>query len=402
MSEISSRKKHFWIITELFYPSETSTAYILTRIARCLSSEYDVHVICGRTGDLPVETPDFEVDIHYCGTSTTSRRNLIGRTVGMVLLTGKLLFSAFRHLRRDEQVLIVTNPAPLMVGACLLKQIKHTRMTLLVHDVFPENTLPAGIFRSKKSVFYRLLQSIFNRAYRAADQSIVLGRDMEKAIRLKFPANNCKPIHIIENWADTDSIHPVETDYSLVPDVDISGKIVLQYAGNLGRVQGLDTLVECLHESRNPLLHLCIWGSGAILPELERFVGDRSVSNISFHGSYRRDQQCDVLNSCDLAVISLSDKMYGMGVPSKTYNIMAAGRPILFVGDPNSEVGLMVCEHKIGYVVPNDPMALTDFFRLLSSEMLPELHQMGLRARKLAEAFYSEEIILNKYLRILS
>ena len=171
MSE--TRKKHFWIISELFYPDETSTAYILTCIARRLSSEYDVHVICGRSRCSMARTPDFKVSVHACGKSTISGRNLAMRAIRMIILTCRLVFAGFRFIRKHEPILIVTNPAPLMVGITLLKKLKKSRMTLLVHDVFPENALAAGIFSSDNGFVYRLLQSVFNHAYRAADQLIV-------------------------------------------------------------------------------------------------------------------------------------------------------------------------------------------------------------------------------------
>lgn len=395
-----THKKRFWILTELFYPDQTSTAYILTQIARALCARYEVHVICGSSSRAE-SVPESFVHVHRCGAGTTSGQNLFLRALRMLFLTGRLVYRGFRRIGKGEPMLIVTNPAPLMLGVSVLKRIKGSRMTLLVHDVFPENGLAAGIFRSDRALPYRFLRSVFNRAYRSADQLVVLGRDMSEVVRSKLGVENPKPVHVIENWADTDLVRPSSCRLQLCPGGDLAGKIVLQYAGNVGRVQGLLDVVECLHESRNELLHLCIWGTGAALAELRDYVETRQIANVSFHGTYDRSRQNEVLNSCDLAIISLSKQMYGMGVPSKSYNIMAAGKPILFVGDPCSEIALTVSEHRIGYAVANDKGALTAFFRDMDRSIVGELNERGCRARQVAEELYARHIILDKFTRIL-
>ena len=194
--------------------------------------------------------------------------------------------------------------------------------------------------------------------------SLSLGRDMAEVVQCKLGPRVANPIHVVENWADTDVVKVSGCRSELFCDLNLTGKVVLQYAGNVGRVQGLFDVIECLWKSRNDLLHLCIWGTGAALPELRDYVTSRHIQNVSFHGTYSRSQQSEVLSSCDLAVISLSENMYGMGVPSKSYNIMAAGKPILFIGDPHSEIGLTVAEQRIGYVIPNDRDASVSYTHL--------------------------------------
>ena len=96
-----------------------------------------------------------------------------------------------------------------------------------------------------------------------------------------------------------------------------------------------------------------------------------------------------MLSACDIAVVTLQDGMYGLGVPSKTYNILAAGRPILFFGPSNSEIELLVREKGVGYCQWPDKWDKH------------ELAEMGVRARKLAIDEYSKEAILNKLLNAI-
>jgi glycosyltransferase involved in cell wall biosynthesis len=259
--------------------------------------------------------------------------------------------------------------------------------------VFPENTVPAGILKSDKSPFYRILKSLFDRAYAQADNLIVLGRDMEDVVTGKIGEHGGRTV-IIENWADLDNINPKERP--------ADGKIVLQYAGNLGRVQGLLELLKCVKDSSNQQLDMCFYGGGAVEKDLKNFVEINKMDNVRFYGNYRRNEQNVILNSCDLAIVTLAEGMYGLGVPSKTYNILAAGKPILYIGDDRSEIALMIKESGIGYVFKPDELEdVTSFLKNLSAEKRAELIQMGIKARLLAENSYSEKVILNKYSEIL-
>ena len=90
-------------------------------------------------------------------------------------------------------------------------------------------------------------------------------------------------------------------------------------------------------------------------------------------------------------------------MPSKTYNILAAGKPILFIGDVKSEVALMIKEYQVGFVfAPDNQIGIKNFLSNLSIDKKQELREMGERARKLAEDVYSEQVIIKKYSKLFS
>jgi glycosyltransferase involved in cell wall biosynthesis len=75
-------------------------------------------------------------------------------------------------------------------------------------------------------------------------------------------------------------------------------------------------------------------------------------------------------------------------VPSRLYNILAAGKPVLVLAEPGSEVARVVLEESIGWIVdPADPRGLAD--AILEAKRSPDLlREMGLRARAAAEQKY--------------
>ena len=277
-------------------------------------------------------------------------------------------------------------------------------LNILIHDVFPENTIPAGIIRSRNSFLFKLLSCRFNKAYGMADKLIVLGRDMKEVVEQKVLKSKHRPaITIIENWGDVDNIIPFVNKPELLDNRHQNGFLTIQYAGNIGRVQGLDSFLELFSYSNNKQLVLDLWGDGALTGSLKELVDTKGLnSRVNFYGNYSRDEQNIVLNSMDIALVTLSDGMFGLGVPSKTYNILSAGKPILFIGDLNSEVALLIREESIGFCFSSDDKkGIIDFLNGLTPSYFPQLAEMGNRARIVAENKYSENSILNKFLETL-
>ena len=365
--------KRLWIITELFPPDETSTSYIMGEIANACASEYDVHVICGpevydTRKALDVEHPfslDSSISIHRVKGVGVDKNKVAGKALSFLMMSSRLLKSAKAHIQKGDKVLLVTNPAPLVPLVARLGQKRQFELNVLVHDVFPENTNPAGLHLP--SWAYLSVKRVFDKAYSRVDKFITLGRDMVEVVRKK--AGFAPIVTVVENWAETDVITPIP-----FPD----GAIRLEYAGNIGRVQGLDKLVKEMPEG----IELHFYGTGA----MENSLKEMKHPGIFFHGPYFRSQQKDVLGACHAAIVTLSEGMYGLGVPSKAYNIMAAGRPIIYFGPVDGEIGLMVRENGIGYLGWPEKWDLE------------ELKEMGNRARVLAESKYSKKVILTKFL----
>ena len=395
-------KKTLWIISELFPPDETSTAFILGEIANVMASKYEVRVICGpeiydkRKKTDPnnrfVLNPKVQV-IHVKGVDL-DKNTFFGKAMRFAVISRQLYQTAKKSVKDGDKVLLVTNPAPVVALVSKLRKKRSFELNILVHDVFPETTEPAGLKLPKFA--YNILKNIFDKAYSRADQLIAIGRDMKQVLEQKVGRFEHKPKNIvIENWADLDFVSPMELPMH-------PNKLVLEYAGNIGRVQGLQAMAEDIMTASNEKMEFHLWGTGAEENSLKEYVQKKGMNNVVFHGAYLRSKQSEVVNSCDLALVTLTEGMFGLGVPSKTYNIMAAGKAILFIGEPNSEIGLLVREKNIGYVFkPSDREGIIKFITSLSYEKCAEFKEMGQRARKVAETEYAKDIILNKFVEAI-
>lgn len=372
--------QRLWIVTELFPPDETSTSYIMGIIANIMAQKYKVGVICGpeiydKRKKVDINNKfklDDRINIYRTEVIDLDKNTMKGKVLSFLLMSKRMIALVKKHVHKDDKVLMVTNPAPMVPLMARLKRKIGFELNILVHDVFPENTRPAGL----RLPMYDICKHIFDKAYAKANQLIVLGRDManvlEQKIKDSLKGNVSPKITIIENWADIDNIKPQP-----FPE----GKIIIEYAGNIGRVQGLENVMDKLPGD----VEFHIYGTGA----MEEKLKSRKQKNVFFHGPYFRSQQNAILAACDIALVTLQDGMYGLGVPSKTYNILASGRPILFLGPKNSEIDLLVRENGIGYC---------GWPEKWNKE---ELITMGKKSRLLAETKYSERVILDKFLKAI-
>lgn len=395
-----------WIATELFYPEETSTSFILTKIANKLSGKYSVKVICGEPiYDKQRKSGSFTLDrnifVHRIKGVKSDKNSLISRSFRYFFLSFAIFFYLLKNVKKGEKVFIVTNPAPLILLISLLKSLKKIHLVILVHDVFPENTIPAGIIKSKDSFVYKIFKVIFDKSYAKADELIVLGRDMQEIVRSKTKRFGHPPqIKIIENWGDIENIYPLSKKEVFEKNSPLQNKIIFQYAGNMGRVQGLLDLLKVIREVKNERLAFYFVGEGAFKQEMINYVDLHKIPNVYFGNAYSRDEQITILNQTDVAFVSLAEGMLGLGVPSKTYNILAAGKPILYIGEEKSEIGLLVKEKNVGYSFQKNE-ELIAFFNNFNDKSVLDLNKKKENARKEVEQYFSEEIILNKFYKVI-
>ena len=388
-------KKEVWVVTELFYPETISTAYTLTEIAKSLTEKNEVNVITGpKYYEVKKENSEYEslenIRIHRVNSNGYNKNILFTRLIGHFIVSLKMLLLMLKKIPRNSEVFIVTNPALLFLFSSFFIQKKNWKVKLLVHDVFPENLLVGGVLSSKSSPLFLLLQYIFNKAFLKMETIIVLGRDMKTIFERKIGFE--KRIEIIENWADLDNININENK---------SKNKKFLFAGNLGRVQGIETLLNVIKKIKSDGFEFLFIGNGAMDKYVKNYIIDNELINVKKIGWLPRIAQNEFLAQSTIGVISLKEGMYGLGVPSKLYNLLAAGKPIFYIGDKNSEIHLIMQEYEIGWFAEanNHEMIKNVFLEIINCDQ-NILTEYSLNSRKLSENFYSKKIILNKINRL--
>lgn len=390
-----------WIVSELFYPDEVSTAQILTDIALKKVTDKEVSVICGPSGyeksyNTQNKALDSRIKIYRIGLPDLNKNKILQRILRLLLLTLKMSWAILVKVKKNDNVLLTTNPTFLIITISLIKKIKSFNLEILVHDVFPENLVPAGLIK-KDSLKYKLLSKLYNYSYKKADRLIVLGEDMRELMLEKTSPKKIK-IDIIPNWADND-IHPID-DFNMSEylGIDLKGKLVFGFAGNLGRVQGVLEFIDLFNRSENLNIVLIIIGDGAMRLDILNKIKNESLQNIYYLGAKPRSEQNLFLNACNVGVITLVNGMKGLGVPSKTYNLMAAGKPLFYIGDENSEIDVYVNKYNCGWSFSwEDETGILSFLKDISLDKLKDMSQKGINSKTAAESNYKKEKVLNLF-----
>jgi colanic acid biosynthesis glycosyl transferase WcaI len=396
-------KRRLWIVSELFYPETTSTGYILTRIAEALREDFHVHALCARPGysgrgtRVPTKEEHNGVSIHRCFSTTLDKDVFLLRLLNLATTSVSIFLCSLAFFRPGDIILVVTNPPSLPYLMRLSSGLKRARCALLVHDVYPELLIAAGKLDARNGVA-KILNWASRMLYRSMDRILVLGRDMKDLIEAKL-IQRSEQVVIATNWADADIITPRGKEgNSLISELHLEGKFIVLYAGNMGYPQDMDSIVEAadLLSGMEQVQFLLI-GTGAKRKHVQRAIGQRGLKNVLLLPGLPRDDQSDFLNACDVGLISLVRGMKGISVPSRFYNLLASGKPVIAIVDPDSEVGLAVEEGRLGWVVSqNDSRRLADTIRRALNDP-QERVEMGGRAKQLAQGLYSFDRVISVY-----
>ena len=269
---------------------------------------------------------------------------------------------------------------------------------MLVHDVFPENLIAAKVLK-QNNIFYKILKFFFDKFYAEADKRIVIGKDMKDLIDVKVSISDSI---IIQNWIDHHDIEVQEKNKNKILETLgwQSEAPIFYFFGNIGRVQGIKNIIDALElipaGQRPKVLFI---GGGAYEDELKNQIAQLNDKNIQCIGSLDPSKKSDGLNAGDIAIVTLADGMYGLGVPSKAYYSMAADKPLLAIMGVESEVSSMIQQHNLGWNVPaGEPQILANLFLNINQNFNTEKLSSS---RKVLIENYSEQIAMKKIFNLI-
>lgn len=399
----NNSKQTLWVVSELYYPEMTSTGYYLTAIAEGLTDKFNVKVLCGQPNysgrgiRAPKHEIHNEVEIFRAFGTTLDKNVILFRLINMLTLSLSVFFKAIFNFRKGDKILVVTTPPSMPFIVALASLFRGGSYTLLIHDNYPEILI--AVEKTSESSFLVRIIEIFNRwLYKYAAKIIVCGRDMKELVGRKTVGLDI-PIVYIPNWAELEQVSPQPRENNkLLEELDLKEKFVFLYAGNMGHPNDLESIIFCAEKlSDDERFHFIFLGAGVKRKWLETEVSEKKLSNVTLLSPKPRSEQNIFLNACDVAIVSLVKKMRGVSMPSRTYNILAVGKPILGLVESDSEVAFVVEEDAVGWTVsPNEPTELLKLIHKIYDER-DKIPKMQEHARKAALAKYSLETAVGNY-----
>lgn len=327
---------------------------------------------------------------------TADKRNLVRRALsygGFSALTGLM---GARGPRVDA-VIAISPPLTLALSGWAVAKLRGAPLILNLQDIFPDVAIELGAIKGPRMI--AAARKLERACYRASDAVTVLSEDL-KANLIGKDIRATK-VRVIPNFVEVDRLHVGPRDNAYRTEFGLTDKRVVMYAGNVGLSQSLDLVLDAaaalVYESD---VVFVINGQGAQREELERRA--RGLNNVRFVDMQPIARLPEVLSAADLHLIPLRKGLARSSVPSKTYSIMAAGRPFVASVDEGTEVALLAERSGAGVAVPpEDAEALTKAIRSLLDEP-SELDAMGDRGRRFVEGWASPAAVAAAYEELIA
>lgn len=326
---------------------------------------------------------------------TSDKRNIPLRAMAY---TGFSAIAAAMGMRGDEvdAVVVVSPPLTLGLSGWLIARSRRAPLILNLQDIFPDVAIELGTFKSSRLI--AAARAVEQLCYRLSDAITVLSDDLKDNITSKGVSSS--KVHTIPNFVDTDLITPGERDNSYRAEFGLTGKTVVMYAGNIGLSQSLDSVLDAASAlAYEESLVFVINGQGAKRDEIEAKA--RGMSNVVFVDMQPFERLAEVLAAADVHLIPLRRGLGAASVPSKTYSILAAGRPFIASVDEETEIARLAQHSGAGIAVPpENAEALAKALRELLDRP-DEMQQMGLQARTYVEGWASPRAVAVAYERLI-
>ena len=208
----------------------------------------------------------------------------------------------------------------------------------------------------------------------------------------------------IPNWADGMQIQPVHrADNEFLERHGLKKSFVVMYSGNLGAVHEFTTIMEMIRRTQSYSdLCFCFVGDGPQKRYLVKTAEQERWERVLFFPYEAKERLRFSLSAADVHLVSLRSEMAGLSVPSKVYGIMAAARPVIFIGPDQSEVSLVIKEAQCGHVIrPGDTnAAITALKGYYDNRDETERH--GHAARAHFDRYCERAIGTERFLNVLS
>ena len=302
-----------------------------------VASGYKVSLITGRL--VQRNTPLHE-SIKVDKIVKYRRSNILLRLMTWFIALFQITFKIWFRYNRSY-LFIVSNP-PL---APVLPMLFRNYYSLLIYDVYVEKPEEFPLLNSR-SLLVKLWKSAHSKAFAKADKLFTLTEGMAASIEKYSKGKKCDVVPV---WTDNEFLKPLQPEINpFIIDNKLNDKFIVLYSGSIGTSSGLEYLVEVASIIESENIMFVIIGDGSRKQAILKKVRELSLNNCRFFPWQDVDVLPYTLSAANLAVVTLSNKSSFSAIPSKLYNYMSVGAPVLCLADPGSDLGKLVANEGIG------------------------------------------------------
>ena len=392
-----------FVVHRYYWPDKSPCAGIMRWIAKHLANDgHDVDVLTSQPSYREFSRQNRQPRVEQHDAVSVTRLLLpteMDRPLWRILNALHLgLRIVLRSLFKRYDVIIVATVPPVLGGffSALAAKLTRARFIYYCMDLHPEIGRISGDFANP--LLFRVLQVLDDWACRQASPVLVHSEDMRKTLRQR-PRGSEYRIEVMNNFA-----LPSEQVLSCELDAQWNKKDIrlrLIYAGNMGRFQGLEILLDAMGRiAHRKDIELLMMGEGVAKPELVA-QQNKTNANVRFFDYQPVEVAKAAIQGADIGIVALIPGMYRYAYPSKTMAYLEQGRPILAVVETESELAKTMLAESYGFSVPiGDAEALAELLVRLADD-LSWKEPMNQSALVAFEKYFSAPVVLAKWSQLV-
>lgn len=361
-----------------------SVGYLTIDTVNAYTTKYDEVILVA--GKINIVERKLERSVKIERIITYDRSSVLKRIITWII--GFIqLFSLLAFKYRKHEVMYVTNPPISYLASLVLKN----PFSIIVYDTYPDALRNIGI--KQGNWLYNLWSKWNRKLFKKAKCIYTLSEGMADQLST-YVDREC--IEVIPLWPASESFTPIEKEYNpFIKEHGLQDKFVVLYSGNMGYTHNVETLIEVANflKSENNI-HFLLIGDGKKKVELVRMAKEKQLDNCTFMDYQPFDVLPYSLASADLGVVTLNEETALTSVPSKTFNLLAVGAPLLCIAPKKSEIALIVAKYNNGLVCSaTEPQIIADFIVSIANDKQKQ-KQMSLRSLQAAKEYTKENAFL--------
>lgn len=393
-------KKNILVISQYYYPEPFRVNDICEELVK---KGYNVDVVTGipnypegkiyneyRKHKNRIETIN-GVNIHRCYT-IPRKKGIIYRFLNYY----SFMLSSTRYVKKIEDkydTVFVYQLSPVLMAKAAIKYKNKYNKKLVLYclDIWPESLTVGNI--KNTSLIYKHYYKVSKKIYSSADLILVSSQSFIEYLNEKFNINKKNIIYIpqySENIYKSVSCKKIKDDF-----------IDLMFAGNIGKAQGIETIIKAAKELKNEKnIRFHILGDGSELENIKKTaLEEYKLKNIKFYGRKPLKEMPKYYSKADAMLVTMKkDKFLSMTLPGKVQGYMASGK--IIIGSASGETKQTIDEAKCGYCCESeDYQALAELIRKFAT--CKEKEKMSNNSKKYYEKNFDKNKIIDSMINLI-
>lgn len=385
------------IHTDEYYPTAQACSYRMRTMADAFIDQGDeVVVIASSTNKGNGKIEPRREKILYSPAIRMKKKTTVMRMLNNLSFGFTSIFTALKAGKVD--VVITTSPPPLVsIPGWIIAKCKGAKLVYDVRDIWPDVALEMGSF-TEGSIYCKVFRTITRFMYKHADWVTTVSPGKVEKIKghvisvggAKGGKAHVDKVKLVGNGFD-ESVENSTIDNDLIAQYELDKKFTCVYVGNIGLAQGLGALLDMAEQSKHKEVQFLLFGKGAEKDVLEQQAKERGLDNVRFCGVLPHEKVFALLSYAKMSFIPLKNSNMKDSIPTKVYEALGIGCPVLLVAEGDSCD--IVNESEMGKCVsPDHTEQLAEVFDEMV-ENYSKYSEHRTEARKLMHEKYSRQQI---------